>query len=50
MGILTASAGLAVGAGAADDDVGLLEPARARILAAACSATATIYEVGLVVM
>jgi hypothetical protein len=42
-----------VGLFTTDDDLlppGLLEPARARILAAACSAMVTMYEVGLVVM
>jgi hypothetical protein len=42
-----------VGLPAADDDslpLGLAEPASARILAAACSAIVTMYEVGLVVM
>lgn len=42
-----------VGLATADDDLlppGVLEPPRARILAAACSAKVTIYEVGLVVM
>lgn len=42
-----------VGLPTADDDLippGLPELARARILAAACSAIVTIYEVGLVVM
>ena len=42
-----------VGLPAADDDLlppPLPEPARARILAAACSAATTMYEVGLVVM